>query len=344
MNEVTATRIEGAAPMRRPRPEERPMIHRATSLTTLLAACSALAVGGLVAEAEAQQTTGSATAQARPAGKAPAPAAKSPAGEAIAAPSGSEAGLRARVEQLEEQLVDMQVVIGTLESLARGGVSASSAANRGAPLASGDETRLAAMEQQIRTLSALVEQMRNERARPQGSPAAAVAPAVGGFGQTTVSQDKDPIGQILAPSPAAVALPGVPPAGASDASPKQLYEAAYGHLLQQDYAAAETTFDEFLRRYPNDQLAGNAQYWLGETHFVRGQFKAAANAFLKGYQTYGRSTKAADSLLKLAMSLDRLGQRDAACSSYSELTVKFPSAPANVKARADSERRRLGCA
>ncbi len=75
----------------------------------------------------------------------------------------------------------------------------------------------------------------------------------------------------------------------------------------------------------------------------RGQYKAAAGAFLKGYQTYGRSAKAPDSLLKLAMSLERLGQKDQACLSYGELGTKFPNAPAHVKARAQSERQRIGC-
>jgi tol-pal system protein YbgF len=136
----------------------------------------------------------------------------------------------------------------------------------------------------------------------------------------------------------------MPQAQASDASSKQLYETGYGLLLAQDYGAAEGAFEEFLQRFPNDPLAGNAQYWLGETFYVRGQFKPAAAAFLKGYQAYGRSSKAPDSLLKLAMSLDRLGQRDAACSSYGELSIKFPNAPGAVKGRADNERRRLGCA
>ena len=57
----------------------------------------------------------------------------------------------------------------------------------------------------------------------------------------------------------------------------------------------------------------------------------------------GRSAKAPDSLLKLAMSLERLGQKDQACLSYGELGTKFPNAPAHVKARAQSERQRIGC-
>jgi TolA-binding protein len=47
--------------------------------------------------------------------------------------------------------------------------------------------------------------------------------------------------------------------------------------------------------------------------------------------------------LKLAMSLQRLGQKDAACSSYSELTAKFPTAPAHVKSAAQSEQKKAGC-
>ena len=69
--------------------------------------------------------------------------------------------------------------------------------------------------------------------------------------------------------------------------------------------------------------------------------KQAAGAFLKGYQTYAKGSKAPDSLLKLAMSLERLGQKDAACSSFGELSSKFPTAPAHIKSKAQSERQHL---
>ena len=97
------------------------------------------------------------------------------------------------------------------------------------------------------------------------------------------------------------------------------YQAAYGLLLQQDYGAAEAAFSDFVSRYPETTLAGNAQYWIGETHYVRGAYKDAAVAFLKGFETYGKGNKGADSLLKLAMSLDKLNQTAAACSSLREL-------------------------
>lgn len=150
------------------------------------------------------------------------------------------------------------------------------------------------------------------------------------------------------PAPEMAALP--PAFGAATAlnaaeqgNAKQLYETAYGYLMQRDYPAAQGAFEDFLGRYPQDSLAGNAQYWLGEAYFVRGEYKAAAAAFLKGYQNYAGNARAADSLLKLAMSLDRLGQKDAACSSFGELSTRFPNAAENVKSRAKEERQRIGC-
>lgn len=295
--------------------------------------------------------------------KAPAKSASpsSSSGTAESPARGTEAQLRQRVEQLEEQLVDMQVVIGTLESLAKntGGGAAAPAGRGGAQaFGSGDQGRLDSMEMQIRALTAQLEQMGDQLRAAEGrrgatappparTVSAPAAPPVPAFGATTVSKPDEPAPRGTSPD----SQPGgstrtsavETPAG-DGGSPKQLYETAYGFLLQQNYGAAEASFSDFLQRYPNDALAGNAQYWLGESFFVRGDYKVAASAFLKGYQTYQRSAKAPDSLLKLAMSLDRLGQREAACTSFNELNTRFPQAPSHVKSRADSERRRLGCA
>lgn len=308
---------------------------------------------------------------------APAAAKAKPAAKAEGAPApsggGGEGGLRQRVEQLEEQLVDMNVMIGTLESLAKSGGTAAAVPRIAAPsggggLGASDAARLDGMEMQIKALTAQIEQLsdqvralgqrRSDAAPvPRGAevPGGSVAapPTAGGFGTTAVTAGGDPIGSLIANGAggmggmggmggAAGAAPvSTAPAGGGD--PKQLYETAYGYFLQQDYGAAEAAFDDFVKKFPSDSLAGNAQYWLGESLFVRGQYKQAAAAFLKGYQSYGKGSKAPDSLLKLAMSLDRLGQKDAACSSYGELNARFPTAPAHIKSRAQTERARLAC-
>ncbi|HUC45422.1 MAG TPA: tol-pal system protein YbgF [Hyphomicrobiaceae bacterium] len=306
---------------------------------------------------------------------------KGPAAPARDSQAATENALRQRVEQLEEQLVDMQVAVGTLESLARGAPAGAGGGRQGsspagAIVGAADAGRLDSIETQIRALAAQLEHMQEqvralsartgELTVPGGQVAAETASPRPGrpqieagspqpertqFGSVTVSPGapKDEIDRILTSPPQAGAGPlpqvaAAPPITAeTEQSPKQLYETAYGYLLQRDYGAAEAAFDEFLRRHPNDPLAGNAQYWLGESLYVRGQYRAAAGAFLKGYQTYAKSAKAPESLLKLAMSLQRLGQKDAACSSFSELTTKFPSASSHVKTTAQTERQRAGC-
>lgn len=312
--------------------------------------------------------------------------------------AGDAAALKQRVEQLEEQLVDMQVVVGTLESLARGGNAAPAPGMlEGMPSGAGaaNEVRLDGLETQVRALAAQIEQLTQQvhalsnaprradtSAVPPANAAAPANPSAPGepdtasrFGSTTVTAGSgDAIRGLLDSEPQDAPAPGAPPGAPSSPAktpaklpasgeqalaatppafappplsdadnPKQLYETAYGYLMQRDYGAAQATFEDFLKRYPKDSLAGNAQYWLGEAHFVRGDYKSAAGAFLKGYQDYHGNPRAADSLLKLAMSLDRLGQTDGACSSFAELAAKFPDAPENVKSRAKSERQRIGC-
>src|SRR5262245_49274359 len=85
---------------------------------------AALLVWSLAAPASAQQQPAP-RVQAPPAASAPKAAA--PPREAAA---GGDAALRQRIEQLEEQLVDMQVVVGTLESLARGATAPAPSAGR----------------------------------------------------------------------------------------------------------------------------------------------------------------------------------------------------------------------
>jgi tol-pal system protein YbgF len=126
--------------------------------------------------------------------------------------------------------------------------------------------------------------------------------------------------------------------------PKGFYAAAYRHLLQGNNRAAEAAFAEFLRRHPNDRLAGDAQYWLGQALYGQRRYLDAANEFRKGYQNYAQSAAARDSLLGLATSLLRLGKKKAACSSFAEFTTRFPNAPQHIKTRAEEERQLAGCA
>jgi tol-pal system protein YbgF len=136
------------------------------------------------------------------------------------------------------------------------------------------------------------------------------------------------------------AKPGGPlPAG----SAQDQYNYAFGLLRQADYPGAEEALRAFVQRYPNDALAGNAQYWLGETFYVRKDYNNAAAAFAEGYRKYPQSGKGADSLLKLGMSLSNVGQKKEACLTFGQLAHDFPNASSNIKERASQEKQHLGC-
>jgi tol-pal system protein YbgF len=151
--------------------------------------------------------------------------------------------------------------------------------------------------------------------------------------------------------------PGVPGAGpelAAAAPPStarpmpsgstsEQYNHAFGLLKQADYPAAETALKSFVEQHPNDPMAGNAQYWLGETYYTRGRYAEAASAFADGYKRYPKSSKAADELLKLGMALARANQKQNACIALTQLDHDFPAPGAAIKERASTEKKRLGC-
>ncbi len=121
------------------------------------------------------------------------------------------------------------------------------------------------------------------------------------------------------------------------------YEYAFNLLRQANYAEAEKALTAFIQQHPQDPLAGNAQYWLGETYYVRGRYQDAAVAFAEAYQKYPNSQKAPDNLLKLGMSLGQIGKKSDACVAFGELGKKFPGASDNLKERLKQEKHRYGC-
>jgi tol-pal system protein YbgF len=152
------------------------------------------------------------------------------------------------------------------------------------------------------------------------------------------------------PDPRLAPPGGNPAAGGSQVatlppsdSPKDYYDLAYGYILRKDYALAEDGFRTFLRKYPSDRLAPEAQYWLGESLFQRQRYRDAAEAFLNVSTKYESTAKAPDALLRLGQSLAVLGEKEAACASLGEVLRKYPRAALGVKQGVDREQKRVGC-
>lgn len=121
------------------------------------------------------------------------------------------------------------------------------------------------------------------------------------------------------------------------------YDAAFKLLKQSHFDQAEAALKQFVKKNAGHNLVGNAYYWLGETYYVRKQYEMAAVQFLSGYQKVPKGSKAADNLLKLAMSLGQLNKKKEACTSFTKLLDEFPTATNSIRQRATMEMGRIGC-
>lgn len=129
----------------------------------------------------------------------------------------------------------------------------------------------------------------------------------------------------------------------SNASDKDAYEAAYALLKAGDYERAEQAFLKFMAEYPTSSFLGNANYWLGESYYARGQYAEAVGLFADGFTKYKDNTKAPDNMLKLGLSMKSLGKKSEACTAFKGLANEFPKANEALKKRAQDEAKALKC-
>jgi tol-pal system protein YbgF len=267
-----------------------------------------------------------------------------------------------RLQRLENEMQTLS------REVYRGGGGASGApASSGAPtgnVAAGFEVRLQRLESEMQTLTGRYEeaafqvgQLRDQLTKMQADidfRLSRLEQGQGGGLSATASGlegDKPPPssgkgGKAATDTPSPSATSAAMDSGTGSlptGSIQEQYDYAFNLLRQADYANAEKAFAQFLKAHPDNALSSNAQYWMGETLYVRNKFKEAAVAFAEGYQKYPKSNKAADSLLKLSLALSAMKANDDACAALGELTKNYKDAPATIKRRADQEKNRLKC-
>ena len=128
-----------------------------------------------------------------------------------------------------------------------------------------------------------------------------------------------------------------------DSSPEKQYEFAVSFIKVGDYETAELALREFVDTHPEHKLAGNAQYWYGETFRVRQLYQDAATAYLNGYQKYPKSSKAPVNLLKLGVMLVQIGEKEQGCSMILGVKDQYPKAKQSVIQKAEYEKKKFNC-
>ncbi|MEE2759934.1 MAG: tol-pal system protein YbgF [Pseudomonadota bacterium] len=121
------------------------------------------------------------------------------------------------------------------------------------------------------------------------------------------------------------------------------YRFAQDLVHRAEYEKAAQAFREFINAHPDHAFVSNARYWLGRTYYVRREYRAAAEAFLKGFRADPKGNKAPDNLLSLGMSLSQMDKKADACAMFSKLTTDFPNAPARITRLLKRERGNADC-
>lgn len=136
-------------------------------------------------------------------------------------------------------------------------------------------------------------------------------------------------------------------ASAADATPLMTADQAYGQararLMDGDFDGAQEDFTDFIAEFPEDGRMDEAWFWLGETHYVRGDYASAAEAYITSLREERDGAVAPDALVRLASSLGALGRNEEACQTLARFSREFPSAGPNATARAEREALRAGC-
>ena len=130
--------------------------------------------------------------------------------------------------------------------------------------------------------------------------------------------------------PAGMQQPGQP--GQPGAQPQQPQapppDVLYNNALR-DYNAgnsdlATQEFGDYLKFYPNTDLAGNAQFYIADLEYRKGDYEAAVADYDKVLEQYPSGNKASAAELKKAMALAKLGRRADAIKEYQALIQRYP--------------------
>ncbi|TKJ42375.1 tol-pal system protein YbgF [candidate division LCP-89 bacterium B3_LCP] len=108
---------------------------------------------------------------------------------------------------------------------------------------------------------------------------------------------------------------------------RQLYDQAYFDLTRGNYDLAKSGFSEYLKIYPDTELADNALYWLGETEYVNHNYERAKDIFAQICEKYPNGNKLPAALFKVGLCQITLKQVEEAKATFGELIQNHPATP-----------------
>lgn len=104
-----------------------------------------------------------------------------------------------------------------------------------------------------------------------------------------------------------------------------LYKDAYATLQKGDGEGARRKFEAFLKQYPNTELSDNAQFWIGETYYLKKDYEKAILEYEKAITKYPEGDKVPAALYKQALAFLELGDKTNARNLLKKVIERYPS-------------------
>ncbi len=166
------------------------------------------------------------------------------------------------------------------------------------------------------------------------TPSATTLPAIPET-SSPVAKSVTPVRPLSKPS---AALPAAAPSAALNTAPSaapaaDLYKAAYGDYIAAKYPLAISEFEDVIKNYPDNSLAGNAYYYMGEIDFRAAKYAAAAKDYDRVLEQFPDNNKIPAAHLHKGQALIALKQNDAGVRELRTLIQRFPSSPEATQAR-----------
>ena len=117
------------------------------------------------------------------------------------------------------------------------------------------------------------------------------------------------------------------------AGPQALYARAHEYLKNKEYGKAKAGFQQFLKKYPDHDLADNSQFWLAETYYREKDYENAIIEYQVLIKKYPRSPKIPSALFKQSASFEAIGDTRAGRVVLQLLMEKYPDSPEAKRAR-----------
>ncbi len=145
--------------------------------------------------------------------------------------------------------------------------------------------------------------------------------------QTQITDINSAIKMLQAPPPpppvaTPPANPNAPPAGVTAES---LYNSSMRDKTAGNSDLAIEGFQSYLKWFGNTDLAPNAQYYIGEVKYLKGDYDGALQAFDTLLEKYPDNAKTPDAMLQKGRALVKAGFKAEARQEFTSLIKKFPT-------------------